>query len=137
MQTSTKKPHPTQVTASNSRLNYSAKRFPPYGKKLDDLRRRDLVPTLRIVVATDWRIGKLYPRIIVTPDQAVQNLRFDYLAGLHVQIAHFDHDIHIDDLITEILSIHPATFTTFNLDAVKQGKLATKLIYPQSEMEAA
>ena len=120
-----------------SHVNYNTKQFPPYGKKLDDLGRRGLVPTLRIIVATNWKIGKLFPRIIVTPDKAVHNLRFDYLAGLNVQIAHFDHDNHIENLINEILAIHPATLATFNLDAVKQGKQAFTLIYPQSEMEAA
>ena len=72
--------------------NLPVKKFPPYGKKLDDFRRRGLIPKNRVIVATDWKIGKLFPRIIVMPDAQVTSLRFNYLSGLHVQIVHFDHD---------------------------------------------
>lgn len=115
-----------------------AKRYPAYGKKLDDLRKRGLTPTKRVIVATEWKIGKLYPRIIITPDSPVNNLRFNYLAGLHVEIVYFDRDESIlTDLIAEILAIKPATLSAFNMDAVKQGKPAFKLIYTQSTKEAA
>ena len=118
--------------------NYTTKKFPPYGKKLNHLRRSGLIPTKRIIVTTAWEIGKVYPRIIITPDSPVNNLQFNYLVGLHVQIVYFDRDESIlDDLITEILAVKPATLSAFNMDAVKQGKPAFKLIYSQSTMEAA
>lgn len=113
--------------------NYSTKRYPPYGKKLDNLRRRGLVPKLRVVIATDWKIGKLFPRVVITPDQDVHNLRFEYLCGLHVQIAFFEDDHHIDRLINEVISVRPATLQTFNFDAIK-GERAAKLIYSDAEM---
>lgn len=121
---------------TTSKSNYT-KKFPPYGKKLDDLRKRGLIPNKRVIVATDWRIGKLFPRIIVTPDTPVASLKFNYLAGLHVQIVYFDHDNHMENLITEIVSIQPAVLATFNMDAVKAGKPAFKLVFSQSVMEAA
>lgn len=115
-----------------------AKRYPAYGKKLDDLRKRGLIPAKRVIVTTEWKIGKVYPRIIITPDLPVNNLQFSYLAGLHVEIVYFDRDESIlADLITEILAVKPATLSAFNMDAVKQGKPAFKLIYTQSTMEAA
>lgn len=118
-------------------MNY-IKRFPIFGKRLDELRKSGLIPARRVIVATEWHIGKLYPRIIVTPDIPVTSLRFNYLSGLHVQIVHFDRDEPIlSDLITEILLIQPATLSTFNMDAVKQGKPAFKMIFSQSVMEAA
>lgn len=118
-------------------MNYNRK-FPPYGKKLADLRSIGLVPRLRVVVVTDWRIGKIYPRIIVAPGTPPDSLRFDYLAGLHVQIAHFDRDRPVlDSLTQEILAVHPALLTAFNIDAVKRGAPASKLIFSKLAAEAA
>ena len=121
-----------------SHINYATKKIPPFGRQLDELRRKGLIPAQRIIVSTDWSIGKLYPRIIVTPDTPVSSLRFNYLSGLHVQIVYFDRDEPIlSDLITEILSIQPATLATFNMSAVKRGEPAFKLIYSHSVMEVA
>ena len=137
MQTYIKKP-PLGRTASENAYSNFIRKYPPYGKKLENLRRRNLVPTKRIIITTDWSIGKLYPRIIVTPDTPVSNLQFNYLSGLHVQIVYFDRDEPIlSDLITEILSIQPATLATFNMSAVKRGEPAFKLIYSHSVMEVA
>lgn len=119
-------------------LSSTIKRYPAYGKQLNELRCKGLIPAKRVIVTTHWHIGKLYPRIIVTPDTPVSNLQFNYLSGLHVQIVYFDRDEPIlSDLITEILSIQPATLATFNMSAVKRGEPAFKLIYSQSVMEAA
>ena len=137
MQTYIKKPPLGRTTSENAHSN-CIRKYPPYGKELENLRRRNLVPTKRIIITTDWSIGKLYPRIIVTPDTPVSNLQFNYLSGLHVQIVYFDRDEPIlSDLITEILSIQPATLATFNMSAVKRGEPAFKLIYSHSVMEVA
>ena len=114
------------------------RKFPPYGKRIGEMRRRNLAPARKVIIATDWSVGKLYPRIIVTPDMSITNLRFEYLAGLHVQIAHFDHDELILPVLTnEILAIQPASLAVFNLDAVKRGEPAFKMISSESIMEAA
>lgn len=119
-------------------MDHIRKYHPPYGKKLDDLRKRGLIPNRRVIIATSWNIGKLYPRIVITRDQPVTSLQFNYLSGLHVQIVHFDHDNHIlESLITEILSIQPATLAAFNMDTVKRGEPAFKVIFSKSIMEAA
>ncbi len=106
------------------------KRFPPFGKQLDDLRKQNLIPAKRVIVAFDWSIGKLYPRIIVTPDVPVSNLQFRYLAGLHVQIAYHDRDASImPALVDEILRIRPASLSVFNMSAVARGKPAFSMIH--------
>jgi len=116
----------------------STKIYPAYGRKLEEMRRNGKIPAKRIIVTTDWNIGKLYPRIIVTPDTLITCLRFNYLSGLHVQIVYFDHDGSIlAQLTNEILAIQPASLAVFNLDAVKRGEPAFKLIFSQSVMEAA
>ncbi|AEJ01836.1 hypothetical protein Nit79A3_2045 [Nitrosomonas sp. Is79A3] len=118
-------------------MNHSRK-YPPYGKKLDDLRRQGLIAAMRVIVTTDWKLGAAYPRIIITQEQPVTNLQFNYLSGLHAQIVHYDHDNYIlESLITEIHSIQPESLSTFNMDAVKRGEPAFKMIYSKSVMEAA
>jgi len=127
-----------EPTLNNSSGNYSSKKFPPFGKRLNDQRREGLIPAMRVIVATDWKLGAAYPRIVVTKESPITSLQFNYLSGLHVQIAHYDNDNHIlESLITEILSIQPESLSVFNMDAVKQGKRAFKMIYSKSVMEAA
>jgi len=135
MQTQIKKPPLERAASKNAHPNLTRK-YPPYGKKLDDLRRRGLVPAMRVIVTTDWKIGGAFPRIIITDDTPVTCLQFNYLNGLYVEVVHYDHDNHIlESLITEILSIQPATLSAFNMDAVKQDKPAFKLIFSKSVME--
>ena len=133
----TKKPPLERMALENTYLDYKRK-FPPFGKQLDELRRKGLIPAKRVIVATDWSIGKIFPRIIVTPDAPVANLRFNYLVGLHVQIVHYDHDNQIlESLITEILSIQPESLSAFNMSAVKRGEPAFRMIFSKSVMEVA
>lgn len=114
------------------------RKYPPYGKKLDDLRRQGLIPAMHVIVTTDWKLGAAYPRIVITQEQPVTSLQFNYLSGLHVQIVHYDHDNRIlESLITQILSIQPESLSVFNMDAVKRGEPAFKMIYSKSVMEAA
>lgn len=125
-------------TSKQSISGKSFKTWPAYGKKLDELRRKGLIPAMRVIVATDWKLGAAYPRIVITQDQPVTSLQFNYLSGLHVQIVHYDHDNQIlESLITEILSVQPESLSVFNMDAVKQGKPAFKMVYSKSVMEAA
>jgi hypothetical protein len=130
MQIPTKKPHPAEreTASENTRTNF--KRFPAFGKQLDDLRKQGRIPAKRVIVAFDWRIGKLFPRIIIMPDAPVTKFQFRYLAGLHIQVAYHDRDAAILPALTdEIMKIHPASLSTFNLSAVKRGEPASHMIY--------
>ena len=116
-------------------MQYS-KRFPPFGKKIGEMRRKGKVPAMRVIVTTDWKLGAAYPRIVIDHEQPVKSLQFNYLSGLNVQIVHYDHDAAImPDLTAEILAINPATLAVFNMSAVKRGDPAYTMIYSQSEME--
>ncbi|NBQ67730.1 MAG: hypothetical protein EBU46_02415 [Nitrosomonadaceae bacterium] len=122
--------------STNTSANYTTKKFPPFGKRFDAMRRKDLIPAMRVIVATDWKLGAAYPRIVVTRDQPVTSLRFEYLAGLHVQIVYYDHDASIlPNLTAEIQLVNPATLAVFNMSAAKRGDPAYTMIYSQSEME--
>ena len=137
MQTLIKKPPLGRTASENAHPNHTRK-YPPFGKKFDEMRRRGLIPAMRVIVTTDWKLGAAFPRIVVTQEQPVTSLQFNYLSGLHVQIVHYDHDNQIlESLITEIQTIQPESLSVFNMDAVKQGKRAFKMIYSKSVMEAA
>ena len=137
MQTTIKKPPLGRTASENAHSNHTRK-YPPFGKKLDELRRKGLIPAMRVIVTTNWKLGAAYPRIVITQEQPVTSLQFNYLSGLHVQIVHYDHDNQIlESLITEILSIQPESISKFNMNAVKRGEPAFKMIYSKSVMEAA
>ena len=117
------------VAYENARPEFTKKIYPPYGRKLEAIRRSGLIPDNRVIVSTDWKIGKVYPRIVIPRELSVHRLRFDYLAGLSVQIVYFEsHQFVVPDLINEILKVNPLILATFNLSAVKDGKPAFKLI---------
>lgn len=106
------------------------RKYPPYGKKFVDLRRRGLIPLRRVIVAFDWSIGKMFPRIIITDDTPVTGLQFNYLVGLHVQVAYSDRDAAIlPELVNEILTIKPATLSVLNMSAVTRGEPAFHTIH--------
>ena len=123
-------------SSTKSSPNFTTKKFPPFGKRLDELRRKGLIPVMRVIVTTDWKLGAAYPRIVIARDQPVTSLRFDYLTRLHVQIVYYDHDASIlPNLTAEIQSVNPATLAVFNMSAVKRGEPAYTMIYSQAEME--
>lgn len=112
-------------------LSTQRKIFPPYGKKIDEIRKAGMIPALRVIVSTRWEIGQAYPRIIVTGKIPIQNLDFKYLAGLSVQVVHFNSDYFIDELIEAIRYCVPKQLCVFNMDKVSTGQPALKIIEPR------
>jgi len=111
------------------RLYSDHKKFPAFGKQIYGIRCAGLIPAKRVIVTTSWNIGRAFQRIVITGDIPVVDLQFNYLAGLHVQIVHFDRDASIlPNLITEILKIQPASLITFNMSTVEFGEPAFKVI---------
>lgn len=109
------------ILNSGKRDNYNtAKRYPPYGKQLDELRRKGLVPNQRVIVTTDWELGKLFPRIVIPHTELIERLNFSYLAGLGVQIVYHDCDVDlVMKLADEVLKINPKCLVLFNYDLAK------------------
>lgn len=109
---------------------YYTKKFPPYGKIINEMRKNGRVPAKRVIVTTDWKLGAVFPRIIIPKDQPVTNLHFQYLAGLHTQIVYHDDDASImPDLTAEILAVKPASLAVFNMDAVARREPAFSMIH--------
>lgn len=121
----------------HNKSNYT-KRYPPFGKQLDELRRNGLIPAQRVIVTTDWKLGAAFPRIVIPAGVNVQQLNFTYLAALSVQIVHHEGEAElVSNLIDEILKVEPRILTVFNFDvAQKNGPryAALTLIHPAWEV---
>ncbi|MBY0499664.1 MAG: hypothetical protein K2P74_08690 [Nitrosomonas sp.] len=120
------------------KANSITKKYPPYGRRLDDLRRNGLVPGHRIVVSTDWKLGAAFPRIVIPADANIDQMIFAYLAGLSVQIVHHNGEEKIvKELIQKILEVKPKVLTVFNFDVAQQNDprfSASTLIHPAWEV---
>ena len=56
------------------------KRFPPYGKKLMQLRNQGKIPNKLLMVVFDWMIARAYPRIVITEETLPKETEFKYLS---------------------------------------------------------
>ena len=121
--------------------NYCSKtqrHHPPYGRQLDELRRKGLIPVQRVIVSTDWKLGAVYHRIVIPNDAKVDQLIFSYLSGLSVQIVHHAGEAElVSNLVDAILKVKPKHLVLFNFDIAKQEDptySAVTLIYPAWEV---
>ncbi len=125
-----------EVTPANTHFS-PGKKYPAYGRQIDDLRKRGLVPALRIVLTYDWAIGRLYPRIVLDRDVDPMQYRFNFLSGLNLQICIHDDDLPLtDSLIQELAKVYPATIALFHFDSVASGAPAFSLLF-QAKQEVA
>lgn len=115
-------------TYQNARANY--KRFPAFGRQIDEIRKRGLIPNRRVIVCFDWEIGTLFPRIVIMRETPPERIELRYLGGLHVQIVHYDLDApYLPSLIDKLMLAKPASVATFNMDAVRRGAPAFTMIH--------
>ncbi|SEP71762.1 hypothetical protein [Nitrosomonas ureae] len=123
---------------NDNKTKYITKKFPPYGRRFDELRRNGLVPVQRVIVSTDWKLGAAYPRIVIPVDANIDKLIFSYLAGLPVQIVHHAGEAElVSNLIDAILKVKPKILTVFNFDVAQQNDptySASTLIHPAWEV---
>jgi hypothetical protein len=113
------------------------KTFPPYGKKLFELRKRGKIPRKILQVVFDWKIARAYPRIIIQEEVNPEDLEFCYLAGLPVQIVFKQQDAdRVNAVTNEILKANPLYLFTFGLDLLDVGARAI-LKAPLSQEVAA
>ena len=129
--TTTKQNAPTGIRASfETKLNSNYKRFPPYGKKLMELRRSGKIPARTVMVTFDWKLARAYPRVVIADQTPAARLNFDYLAGLPVEVVYRGNDAHrVSGVVDAILQVNPAFLATFALDLVDTGDAVT-LIKP-------
>lgn len=119
MDTTNNKAAPLRGTASRTpRPHY--KRFPAYGKQLMDQRLAGQVPPNSVVVAFEWCIGRIFPRIVITDAVSFDDLELRYLAGLDVMLAYRDKDAsRVLELAQAILKVNPRILNAFAMDIPK------------------
>ena len=113
------------------------KQFPAYGKQLMAMRRSGNVPARMVIVTFDWKLARVYPRIVITEDTCPTELNFNYLAGLPVQIVYRSKDAHkIHAVVEEVLKVNPCFLATFAIDRAGETG-ARMLIIPFVAMKEA
>jgi hypothetical protein len=106
-----------------------AKKFPPYGKQLFELRKKGKIPSKLLMLVFSWKLAKAYPRIVVTDDVKPHELEFGYLAGIPCQIIFSEKEAHmVNDLAEEVLKVKPSFLSTFGLHLLDVG--ATRILKP-------
>ncbi len=56
------------------------------------LRLAGKIPKRMVVVVFDWELARAWPRIVIPDDIAYEELNFDYLSGIPVEIAYYSKD---------------------------------------------
>ena len=97
-----------------------AKKLPAYGKAFMEMRKAGKVPSNSVVIAFDWDVGKLFPRIVIADDTPPKEMDFRFLAGLEVIIAYGDHHAErIRELAEAVLVNKPRLLQAFSLSRNK------------------
>lgn len=118
METTKNKAARPGTAMQNARRHY--KRFPAYGKQLMELRLAGNVPPNCVVVAFDWNIGRIFPRIVIPDAIPFGDLELRYLAGLDVMLTYREDDAaKVTELAQAILKVNPRSLLAFALDVPK------------------
>lgn len=118
MNTTQTKAAPLRGTTSTPRANY--KRFPAYGKQLMEQRLAGQAPSNGILVAFEWDIGRIFPRIVIAEAVPFDDLELRYLAGMDVTLVYRSKDAgRVLALAHEILKINPRIMNAFAMDIPK------------------
>ncbi len=111
------------------------KQYPAFGKRLMLIRQTGKVPSKVVMVVFNWKLGRAYPRIIITEDTNTETLEFGYLSGIPVQIVYCSQDAgRVDAVAQAILAVNPSYLSTFALDLVDIGK-ATTILKPLQNIQ--
>lgn len=114
------------------------KRLPAYGRQLMIMRRADRMPIRMVIVTFDWKLARVYPRIVIANEAIPAELDFSYLSGLPVQVIYRSNDAHkIHAVVEEILKVNPCFLTTFAVDRAGEDGARAMLIPFVAMKEAA
>ena len=93
------------------------KRYPAYGKRIMEARIAGEVPNNSVVVAFDWDIGKLFPRVVIDEGIPAESIELRFLAGLDVIIAYHDkHANRVLETAKAILNVNPRILQAFAIE---------------------
>lgn len=98
-------------------MNSQRLRLPPYGKELAAMRQSGQAPAQDVVVALDWTLGKVFPRVVVPEDLPAEKIDLSFIAGLWVIIAYRAAQAsRVDALAQHALRFCPKALQTINVD---------------------
>ena len=104
------------------------KPFPPFGRQFSKMRQSGKIPARMVIVVFDWKLARVWPRVVIPDDISYEGLNFDYLAGLPVEIAYRDKDAHKIDVVSQdILSVKPCYLSILGLDLLDTDEARTLL----------
>jgi len=109
-----------------SKLNYRLN--PPFSERFIKMREAGNIPSRMVMVVFDWKLARLWPRIVIPDDTPYEGLNFDYLAGLPVEIAYRAQDAHKVNVVSQdILAVNPSFLSTLGLDLLDTNEARTLL----------
>jgi hypothetical protein len=99
----------------------ASRKLPAYGRELLALRRHGQVPAhyMIVVALDDWKLGKLFPRVVIALDADPKLTEFSMLAGLDATIAWRPTISTVerrDAAIREILRVSPSSLRAIDID---------------------
>ena len=107
------------------------RKMPAYGRTLHGLRMSGHVPACytSVIALDDWKLGKVFPRVVVSDDTDPAELDLSMLAGLDVTVAWHPTMTSIDrrdETIREVLKVNPASLRAIDLDNTDEPTLWIK-----------
>lgn len=106
-----------RLGAAKNYTRAHSKRFPAYGKQLMEQRLAGQVPCNSVVVAFEWNIGRIFPRIVIADALPFDGLELRYLAGLDVMLSYREIDAsRVLELAQAILKVNPRSLLAFAVD---------------------
>lgn len=92
-------------------------RLPPYGKQLVTMRTAGQVPAQNIVLALDWSLGAIFPRVVIPENLQIQQINLGFIAGLEVLIAYRRAQAYrVNELVERALEFHPRALHACNIE---------------------
>ena len=94
-------------------------RLPPFGKQFAAMRRAGQVPVKNMVIALDWNLGAIFPRVVIPDDLPVQQTDLAFIAGLEVLIAYRRVQAHrVNELAQHALQFHPKALHSCSTEGI-------------------
>jgi len=92
-------------------------RLPPYGKQLVAMRKAGQVPSQNVVLALDWNLGAIFPRVVIPEDLQIQQIDLSFIAGLWVLMAYRRAQAsRVNELAQHALQFHPKSLHACNVE---------------------
>ncbi|MDO9120896.1 MAG: hypothetical protein Q7U31_03850 [Anaerolineaceae bacterium] len=94
-------------------------RLPPYGKQLVAMRKAGQVPAQNVVLALDWSLGAIFPRVVIPDALQIQQIDLSFIAGLEVLIAYRRAQAHrVNELAQHALQFHPKALYSCSTEGI-------------------